>query len=85
MTGLVTLRSRRTLAVLCIAVVLVAGMLPAAATALGSVLLVALYVVLPAVAATTIRRTASQSREQPVSLLARLDSRGPPSALSPAL
>ena len=80
-----TLRTRKTVAVLCVAIVLVAGMLPAAATALGSVVLVALYVVLPAVAVTTIGRTASQSREQTVSLLALLDSRGPPSASIPAL
>lgn len=75
-----TLRTRKTVAVLCIAVVLVAGMLPAVSTALGPVALVALYLVVPAVALTVIRRTASDSREQPVSLLALLDSRGPPSA-----
>ena len=79
-----TLRTRKTVAVLCVAVVLVAGMLPAVATALGPVVLIALYLILPAVAVTTIRRAASQSREQPVSLLALLDSRGPPSALNPA-
>ena len=76
-----TLRTRRTVAVLCIAVVLVAGMLPAIATALGPVVLVALYLVVPAVAVIVIRRTASGSREQPLSLLALLDSRGPPSAV----
>ena len=80
-----SLRTRQTVAVLCVAIVLVAGMLPAGVTALGSVVLVALYLVLPAVAVTTMRRTASQSREQPVSLLTRLDSRGPPSVLNPAL
>ena len=78
-------RTRKTIAVLCVAVVLIAGMLPTVAAALGPVVLVALYLVLPAGAATTIRRRASQSREQPVSLLALLDSRGPPSACNPAL
>lgn len=59
-------------------------MLPAVSTAFGPGVLVALYLVVPAVAATVIRRTASDSREQPVSLLALLDSRGPPSAFNPA-
>jgi hypothetical protein len=77
----VTLPTRRTVAVLCIAGVLVAGILPAVATALGPVVLVALYLVVPAVAVTVIRRTASDSREQPVALLALLDSRGPPSGV----
>ena len=76
-----TLQTRRAIAVLCIAVVLVGGMLPAVSTALGSVVLVALYLVVPAVAVTVIRRIASDSREQPVSLLALLDSRGPPSVV----
>lgn len=79
-----TLRTRRTVAVLCIAAVLVAGMLPAVSTALGPVVLVALYLVVPAVAVTVIRRTAADSREQPVSLLALLDSRGPPAAVASA-
>jgi len=81
----VTLRTRKTVAVLCVAVVLVAGLLPAISTAVSPVVLVALSLVLPAVAVTTVRRTASQSREQPVPLLALLDSRGPPSAGNPAL
>ena len=77
-----TLRTRRPVAVLCIAVVLVAGMLPAVSTALGPVVLVALYLVVPAVAVTAIRRTASDSREQPAPLLALFDSRGPPCAVA---
>jgi putative copper export protein len=78
----VTLRTRKAVAVVCIAVVLVAGMLPAVSTALGSVVLVALYVVVPAVAVTVIRRTVSDYREPPVSLLALIDSRGPPSGFA---
>jgi hypothetical protein len=74
----VTPRTRTTVAVLCIALVLVAGVLPAVSSALGSAILVVLWVVLPAVAVTTIRRIAADSDEQPVSLLALLDSRGPP-------
>lgn len=71
-------RTRKTVAVLCIALVLVAGIQPAVSAALGSVILVALWLVTPAVAITVLRRVASDSEEQPVSLLALLDSRGPP-------
>ena len=77
-----TLRTRKTVAILCIALVLVAGMLPAIAAALGSVILAALWLVVPAIAATIVRRAACDSEEQPVSLLALLDSRGPPQLLA---
>jgi hypothetical protein len=78
----VTLQTRKTVAVLCIALVLVAGVLPAVSPNLSHVVLVALWLVLPAVVVTAIRRTASHSDEQPVSLLALLDSRGPPRVLA---
>jgi len=74
----VTPRTRKTVAVLCIALVLVAGILPAVSTALGAVILVALWIVAPSVVVTVVRRIASDSEEQPVSLLALLESRGPP-------
>jgi len=74
----VTPQARKTIAVLCIALVLVAGVLPAVSVALGAVILVALWLVAPAVVVTVVRRIASDSEEQPVSLLALLDSRGPP-------
>jgi hypothetical protein len=74
----VTPRTRKTVAVLCIALVLVAGILPAVSAVLGAVILVALWLVAPAVVVTVVRRIASDSEEQPVSLLALLDSRGPP-------
>jgi ascorbate-specific PTS system EIIC-type component UlaA len=74
----VTPQARKTIAVLCIALVLVAGVLPAVSVALASVILVALWLVAPAVVVTVVRRIASDSEEQPVSLLALLDSRGPP-------
>jgi hypothetical protein len=78
----VTLQTRKTVALLCIAVVLVAGVLPAVSSALGHVVLVALWLVLPAVVVMAVRRTESHSDEQPVSLLALLDSRGPPRVLA---
>ena len=73
-----TPRTRKTVAVVCIALVLVAGILPAVSTALGAVILVALWIVAPSVVVTVVRRIASDSEEQPVSLLALLESRGPP-------
>jgi hypothetical protein len=76
----VTPRARKSVAVLCIVLVVVAGVLPAVALALGTVLLVALWFVLPAVVATIVRRRVCASTEQSVSLLALIDSRGPPRA-----
>jgi hypothetical protein len=74
----VTPRTRKAIAVFCIAIVLVAGVLPAIPTALADAIFVALWIVLPAVIVTIVRRAALDSDEQPVSLLALLDSRGPP-------
>ena len=77
-----TPRIRNTSAVLCIAIVVFAVFVPALASNLGSVILVPLWLVVPAVAITVIRRDALRSDEQPVSLLAVLDSRAPPSLTS---
>jgi hypothetical protein len=74
----VTPRARTSVAILCIALVLVAGIVPAVAAALGAVVLVALWIVAPLAAVTVLRRCASVSKEQPVSLFTLLDSRGPP-------
>ena len=76
--GTLTPRTRKTVAVLCIALVIVAGVLPAVASSLATVILVVLWLVLPAVVVTLVRREASRSNAQPVSLLALLDSRAPP-------
>lgn len=74
----VTPRTRKTVAVLCIALVLVAGILPVVSAALGAVILVALWLVAPLAAVAVVQRIASASKEQPVSLLGLLDPRGPP-------
>jgi hypothetical protein len=74
----VTSRTRKTTAVLCIALVLIAGLVPVLASALGSVILVPLWLLLPAIVSVVVRRQASESNEQPVPLLALLDSRAPP-------
>jgi hypothetical protein len=73
-----TPRIRKAFAILCIALVVVAALAPAVAPGLGSAVLVPLWLVVPAVIATVIRRDALCSDEQPVSLLAVLDSRAPP-------
>jgi len=73
-----TPRIRNTFAVLCIAIVVFSLFVPALASSLGSTILVPLWVVVPAVAITVIRRDAFRSDEQPVSLLAVLASRAPP-------
>ena len=73
-----TPRIRKTFAVFCIAIVVFAVFVPTLASGLGSTILVPLWLVVPAVAITVIRRDALRSDEQPVSLLAVLDSRAPP-------
>ena len=72
------LRSRKAIAVVCIALVVFAAFVPALATTLGAALLVPLWLVLPAVVVTVVRREAFRCDEQPVSLLAVLASRAPP-------
>jgi hypothetical protein len=71
-------RTRKAVAVLCIALVVCAAFVPVIASTLGSAILVPLWLVLPAVAVVIVRRTACRSHVQPVSLLAILDSRAPP-------
>jgi peptidoglycan/LPS O-acetylase OafA/YrhL len=78
----VTPRTRKALAFLGIALVIVAGALPALSSALGSVILVALWLVLTAIIATVLRREESGSDEQPVALLCLLQSRAPPTPFS---
>jgi len=77
-----TTSRRRTAAVLCIAVVVCAALVPAIAATLGTAILVPLWLVLPAVAAIVIRRKAFRCDEQPLSLLTVLASRAPPALAS---
>ena len=71
-------RTRKTAAVLCIALVVCAAFVPAVASTLGSAVLVPLWLVLPAIVVTLVRYDAFRCEEQPVSLLAILASRAPP-------
>jgi hypothetical protein len=77
-----SLRTSRTVAVLCIAAVVFAALVPALASAtLGSAIFVPLWLVCPAVASVVIRRTALRCDEQPVALLSLVLSRAPPHTL----
>jgi hypothetical protein len=72
------LRTRKAIAVACIALVVFAAFVPALASTLGAAVLVPLWLVLPAVVVTVVRREAFRRDEQPVSLLTVLASRAPP-------
>ena len=71
------LRSRRTLVLFCIGLVVFASILPVASPALVAVL-TPLWIVVPAVLVVVVRRSAARCDEQPVSLLALVLSRAPP-------
>ena len=75
-------RTRKTVAVLCIAVVVFAAFSPVVSANLPPVVLTALWLVIPTVAVTVIRRQAVTCDEQPVSLLSLVLSRAPPSQLA---
>jgi hypothetical protein len=71
------LRSRRTLVLFCIGLVVFASILPVASPAFVAVL-TPLWIVVPAVLVVVVRRSAARCDEQPVSLLSLLLSRAPP-------
>ena len=75
-------RTRKTVAVLCIAVVVFAAFSPVVSANLPPVVLTALWLVIPTVAVTVIRRQAVTCDEEPVSLLSLVLSRAPPSQLA---
>jgi hypothetical protein len=76
------LRTRTSLVLVCIGVVLFASILPAVAPVLA-VTLTALWIVIPAIAIVVLRRRAARCDEQPVALLSLLLSRAPPSLALP--
>ena len=71
------LRSRRTLVLFCIGLVVFAALLPVVSPLLVAVL-TPLWLVVPAVAVVIVRRAAARSDEQPIALLSLLSSRAPP-------
>ena len=77
----VSANQRKAVAVVCIALVLCAAFVPATAAALAAAVLVPLWLVIPAVVATIVRRRALRCDDQPVALLALVLLRAPPHAL----
>jgi hypothetical protein len=75
--------SRKAVAVFCIALVVFAVFVPAVAGTLADAPLVALWLVVPAIIATIVRRTAARSDQQPVALLSLILFRAPPAASFP--
>ena len=74
------MRTRQAVAVVCIALIVFAAFVPALASTLGSVVLVPLWLVLPAVIVTVVRREAFRCDVQPLALLAVVSGRAPPRA-----
>jgi hypothetical protein len=73
-------RGRKTVAVLCIALVVFAAFLPGGVPDIVWAPLIALWIVVPAVDVTGIVRTACRSDERPTSLLSLGFLRAPPAA-----
>ncbi len=75
------LRSRRSVVFLCIAVVVLATLVPAVSSSLPSAILTPLWLLFAATSVVVIRRMAARCDDQPVSLLALVPSRAPPATL----
>ena len=75
-------RTRKTVAVLCVAIVVFAAFLPAVTARLPPIIHTMLWLVIPAVAVVVTRREALRCDEQPVSLLSLVPSRAPPFTLA---
>ena len=73
-------RTRKGFAILCIGLIVLGAFVPANAATLAGFVLVPLWIVLPAVTVTIVRRDACRCDEQPTALLAILDSRAPPTS-----
>jgi hypothetical protein len=71
------LRSRRSLVLVCIGLVVFAALLPSVSSVFVAIL-TPLWLVIPAVVVVVLRRTAFRCDEQPVSLLAQVLTRAPP-------
>ena len=78
------LRTRRSLVLFSVAVVAIAGLFPAVAAGLPSVILTPLWLIVPAVCVVVVRRRAARCDDQPVALLSLAHFRAPPATLTPA-
>jgi hypothetical protein len=82
MASMSRLRTRRVFVFLAVGLVLFAAFVPAAAASLPVAVLNPLWLILPAVTITLIRRQASRCDDEPTSLLALVASRAPPSTVA---
>ena len=73
------LRTRKSLALFGVAVVVLAALVPALSTSLFDAILIPLWTVVPAVAVVIVRRAAARCDEQPVALRSLPLFRAPPS------
>jgi hypothetical protein len=76
------LRTRKSLVLCGLAVVVLAALVPALVTGLPSAILTPLWLVVPAVAIVVVRRTAARCDDQPVALLSLVRFRAPPAILA---
>ena len=76
------LRSRKSLVLFGIAVVMCAALIPGLAASLPDIILTPLWLVVPAVCVVVVRRRAVRCDEQPVALLALALFRAPPVTLA---
>jgi hypothetical protein len=79
-----SLRTRHSLVLFSVAVVVLAGMFAAVAAGLPSVVLTPLWLIVPGVCVVVIRRTAARCDDQPVALLSLALFRAPPATLAVA-
>jgi hypothetical protein len=74
------IRTRRSLVLFGLAVVMFAAIFPAVASGLDDVVLTPLWLIAPAVSMTIVRRTATRCDDQPLALLSVALLRAPPAA-----
>ena len=72
------LRTNKSLVLFSVAVVVIAGLFPAVAAGLPSVILTPLWLIVPAICVVVIRRRAVRCDDQPVALLSLSLFRAPP-------
>jgi len=79
-----TLRTRKSLVVIGLAVVVFAAFVPALSSSLPGAILTPLWLVVPVVIIVVIRRTAASCDDQPIALLSLALFRAPPATLAVA-
>ena len=76
------LRSRKSLVLFGLALVVCAALIPGLAASLPDIILTPLWLVVPAVCVVVVRRAAARCDDQPVALLSLALFRAPPATLS---